>query len=270
MSITTKVVTITPAYARELLGRNTQNRKISRTNYKTLVRAMVRDEWKLNGEAIKVDENGFILDGQHRLYACIEADKAFETLIVEGLPSDTQDTMDTGKSRSVADVLEIRGEKNTHLLAALIRRVYIYENHGLRQALNTGYDTTNHEVLAYYETNKWIESLTPDARRLATYAKIPASLGGLLVYVLSKIDADDAAFFIEKLITGENLAANHPIYVLRRTLHQLHEDRKGTKGQPYLAAISVKAWNKFRDGETISILRWTPGGANPEEFPTPH
>lgn len=34
------------------------------------------------------------------------------------------------------------------------------------------------------------------------------------------------------------------------------------------AAIGIKAWNAFREGRTITLLRWSSGGKVPEAFPT--
>jgi hypothetical protein len=33
--------------------------------------------------------------------------------------------------------------------------------------------------------------------------------------------------------------------------------------------VFIKAWNAYRSGETIELLRWSPGGAKPERFPEP-
>lgn len=266
---TARVTTITPAIAKELLARNKRNRKVSDRNYQVVLRSIIRNEWKLNGEAIKIDRNGYVLDGQHRLHAIVESETPIETFIIEGLDPDTQDTMDTGKSRTVADVLQIRGEKNTHTLASIIRRIYIYEAHGIKAATSASYPTTNREVLAFYEQNPWIESLVHEARRVGLYAKMPSSLAGLLIHAFTKVDAADAAFFFDKLVTGENLDSLSPIYALRRALQTIHDNPRGTKGQAYLAAISIKAFNKFRAGESVGTLKFTPGGANPEKFPIP-
>jgi hypothetical protein len=40
----------------------------------------------------------------------------------------TFDVLDTGKRRNAADVLAIEGEKNSTMLAAMVRTVWLYEN----------------------------------------------------------------------------------------------------------------------------------------------
>lgn len=265
---TARVVLLTPELAAHLLDRNPRNRKVSNRNYSIVRRAIQNGEWRLNGEAIKIDKNGLMSDGQHRCLAVVDTGIPIRTFLVEGLESDTQDTMDTGKSRGIADILAIRGEKNAAALAAAIRRVYLFESHGLRAATMSSYPTTNHECLAYYAEHPELADLIIPSKRVATAAKVPASLVSLLMHVFAQVNAEDADYFFDHLATGEDLTHGHPIQVLRESLRKLY-DSKGTTNQTYLCALVVKAWNKFRAGETVGTLKFTPGGSSPERFPEP-
>ena len=62
-----KIIEITPEMAQRYLERNTHNRRLSERSVRELVTAIKNDEWQVNGEAIKVDEEGNLIDGQHRL-----------------------------------------------------------------------------------------------------------------------------------------------------------------------------------------------------------
>ena len=98
---------ITPAAAREYLAANRSNRPISRGIVADYVRAMQAGEWLLNGEAIKFDTEGRLVDGQHRLAAIERACKPIDFVVIRGLDPEVFKTLDTGKKRSVADVLSI-------------------------------------------------------------------------------------------------------------------------------------------------------------------
>lgn len=267
-SPTARVVDINPSLASEMLDKNVKNRKVSNRNFGTLVRAMTNGEWELNGEAIKVDSNGFVLDGQHRLHAILESGVTIRTFLIEGLPSSTQDTMDTGKSRGLADVLAIRGETNATVIAAVTRRIFLYRRYGLRSATMASFPTTVKETLRFLDSNEWIKDLATPSSRIGRTAKLPGALTGLLMVAFGEIDQTDADDFFEKLMTGAGLDAGSPILALRKQLAKLHED-KGATNQTYLAAIAVKAWNKYRAGESASLLKFSPGGANAEKFPEP-
>src|SRR5690625_1412976 len=113
-----ETVVITAEKATILLGSNTHNRSISKSNLRSIKNSLLRGEGKFNGEAIKIAADGTILDGQHRLLACKETGISFKTLLITGLPADIQHTMDSGKTRSHGDVLKLAGYTNSIKLAA--------------------------------------------------------------------------------------------------------------------------------------------------------
>lgn len=268
--IKTDVVTITPRLAKQLLHQNTGNRRVANTNLQKIKTAMARDEWVFNGEAIKISKSGKILDGQHRLIAAAETGTTFQTLIVYGLNDTTQDSMDTGKARTIADILTIRGYKNASSLAAITVAIIRSEQWGIRAATINGanaYTVTPPQAVDRIEQEP---SLTEIHRAVAPATKIglPARTGGLLFYKLSEINCDDAQDFFFKLTSGEGLNRGNPVLTLRNLLIALKAER-GQKDQTYIAALVIKAWNKYRNGQDLFTLRFVPGGAKPEPFPEP-
>jgi len=270
-TIKTEVVTITPEIARELLTQNTRNRKVSKANYGKVLEAMSAGEWELNGEAIKIARDGSILDGQHRLLVSAENDLSFQTLVVYGLPAETQDTMDTGKSRGASDVLAINGYKSAANLASIVTGIIRTEKYGLRASTYAGsssYQVTPKQVLARVEKEPSLVELVPKATAMRA-AGLSAKIAGILYYEFSKIDQTDADHFFEKLEFGEGLQRNNPILTLRESLIRDKTSVKGERKSSHMAAVTIKAWNKFRRGESASLIRYVPGGANPEKFPEP-
>lgn len=128
--IRTKTISVTPAFAAAVLTElNNSNRPMSLGVAKLYANEMLRGEWKCNGEPLifSIDSDGVehLISGQHRLKALLLADQAIDILsqqssadatwpfaqtswdsvVVYNVPHDTADTVDTGKSRSHADVL---------------------------------------------------------------------------------------------------------------------------------------------------------------------
>ena len=107
-----KPVRIDPEFARVLLEMNTNNRPKSIKLIREYAEDMVAGKWKLNGETIKITADGSkILDGQHRLEACILSGTPFDTYFVEVEDASSFDTIDIGRKRTGSDVFAIRGEK---------------------------------------------------------------------------------------------------------------------------------------------------------------
>ena len=113
MTLKTKVKIITPALAKELLERTQAagvlNRKASPRTVEIYANEMRSNRWKLNSESIKLDENGYILDGQHRLMACVQSGCPFQTVVNTGVARETFDTIDCGRVRTGTQVLQMSG-----------------------------------------------------------------------------------------------------------------------------------------------------------------
>lgn len=269
---TARLIDLTPALAEELLSKNPRNRKISKANYAVVKRAIENGEWAVNGEAIKVSENGYILDGQHRCAAVVETGVTIRTFIIEGLPDETQDTMDTGKSRSLGDILSIHGEANATSLAALIRKFLIADKYGFKATTantGTGYPVTNKEALAWLDANGWVRDYIHPGRAINNATGISSATASLLMRTFDEIDAEDSQYFWGRLVDGVRLGEGNPILVLRRQLKTLRDGTKGERNQRYVMALVIKAWNAYREGREIGLLKFRVGGAKPENFPEP-
>ena len=267
---TARLIDLTPALAEEFLGKNPRNRKFSGANYSTVKRAIELGEWAVNGEAIKVSKNGYILDGQHRCRAVAETSITIRTFIIEGLEDETQDTMDTGKTRSLGDILAIHGEPSATSLAAVVRKTIIAERWGLRAATtggHSGYPLTNRECAEWLAANGWVRDYVQPGRRIGGSTPISGTLAAVMIRMFDDIDAEDSRHFWSRLDTGLELTETDPIYILRRTFRNLNDDSKSGWNQRYIAAITIKAWNAYRAGEEIGLLRFRTGGAKPEAFP---
>lgn len=262
-----ELVTVTPDMAREWLGYNTHNRKLRERVVNAYAADMRNGDWHWNGEGIKFATDGVLLDGQHRLAAVIVAEATVPMLVIRGLPNETQETMDGGAKRKFSDVLQLRGEPQYTRLAAIVRLVYLWES-GIRRTAGAGIAPTNAQLFHTLEKYPHLRELASAADHVGRGCGLPPSIVGLCWWMFSQLDTEDADFFFNRLGDGQNLTKGNPIYELRRTVESTRSVR-GERSQTYLTAITIKAWNAFRLGEKVSILRYRPGGANPERFPEP-
>lgn len=272
MPITTEITTITPEIAEAMLEGNEDNRRFSRGNLAKLSLALRRGEWALNGEAIKVSETGSVLDGQHRLLASVNTGMPFDTVLITGLPAATRDTMDQGKSRTVADVLALNGYWNVNELAAIVSGIIQAEERGIFSAVS---GKLSGSVTAQQVVGKLTRepSLVDVMRSVGTMKKfLTVRVAGILRYSFDQIDIDDSEDFFTKLRTGEGLRSGDPLLALRVSLLAMHDHRgyRGHRDPIRMSGVTIKAWNAYRDGATIERLSYRPGGVNPEPFPEPH
>ena len=125
-----EIMTITPELAQEWLDRGGTNRKTTRRRIEAMTAAIQRGEWQLTGEAIKLDHQGRVRDGQNRLHAIVEAGIPVRSVVARGVNEDAFDVMDTGRSRNAADVLHIHGYPSQNALAAAARGLMFIERYG--------------------------------------------------------------------------------------------------------------------------------------------
>ena len=251
---------VTPEMAKDWLGKNTFNRNKSEIHVAHLAEAMYLDEWRLNGEAIIFDSKGRLQNGQHRLWACIEAATSFTTVVIRGADSDAIFTIDVGRKRSLADALQLRGEKDVATLGNLLVWTWRWENGLMDQGGRSR--PTNVSMLKLLDERPEIRDAITVGWRFRKALRAPSGLMCALWYQFGLIDQDDADFFLEQCVTGEDLSDGDPAFAWRRWMNARYLERLKPP-QQVVAAITVKAWNGFRNHTTIGALRW----AGNESFP---
>jgi hypothetical protein len=122
-----EIKVITPDEAKEMLERNPNNRMVRKGNLGSIVASMKGGTWQLNGETIKIAPDGRVLDGQHRLMACVISDTPFQSWIILDVPSECVSTMDKGAARTAADFHAFHGERNSRQLASAINIICAFE-----------------------------------------------------------------------------------------------------------------------------------------------
>ncbi len=264
-----RVQQITPERARQLLETNTNNRNISEPLVMRYAHAMTAGHWHLNGETIKLDTHGNLLDGQHRLAAIQRANITVPMLVAEGMSPETFTTIDQGRPRSFADVFSIKGNANASTLVSVLKLVALYEHFDRTLWRMFETDASPYALLAVRSLS--ITDLEITAQRHPTIVAIvqqmasrrrirtlmPASLAAFLFWVFSEVDSDTAALLFDSMENGANLRENDPIYVLRERLLAMGSDRRmrPLRTYRYITGVTVKTWNQIRTGHHSGHLR---------------
>jgi hypothetical protein len=173
-----RVQTITPARAAQWLEANTTNRPLSRPVVRSFAEAMRRGEWLVTHQGIAFDVNGVLVDGQHRLAAIIEADLPVELTVFSEVAEGTFDVLDIGKRRTAADVLAIEGEKNSTMLAAMVRTVWLYHNRPDLTWTGGAAAVSNHQIVQKLEDNPKLRVFVGLGEQIATASGMIKSAAG--------------------------------------------------------------------------------------------
>lgn len=255
--------TVTPKKAMEWLKRNVNNRPLSTSWSQRLADEMKAGRFRLNGEAIKFNCNGDLIDGQHRLNACVIAGVPFDSYVVVGLEHDAFDTIDQGKKRTVSDILARRGEANYKSLAAVARNVWALENGFDECHKDTFGPAKLDEVLQRHPTIRETAAASV-TRRAKAKNIIDPGIAGALIYLTRQSDRARSDLFWDRVYGGEGLTKRMPEYLLRQ---RLIENLAAVAKLPrhVVVALCIKAWNLAKAGKECGTLKWDAGR---EDFPT--
>lgn len=260
----------------KLLDTLKPNRKVSGAHVNALGRSMTDGNWRTDDTTpIRIDDNGALIDGQHRLWAIIETGMRFDFLVVRGVGSETMQIIDTGRQRKLVDYLRMNNEAEPVSLAGAIGlyttwlRSQVLTRSGGRGTTKYQVQHTIPEWLATLDKHPKLRESVTEGRSIARFIKGGGGRWSAIHYILNQIDRDDTQFFLDKLKTGADLHENDPIFALRtRLLRDAHTVTKKLDILDYTALV-FKTWNAFRQGKTITVLGWRPGGAHPERYPMP-
>lgn len=295
---------VTPEMAAAWLDLNEHNRSLRSDMANGWAVDMNAGDWKTNGESIKFTKSGLMFDGQHRLKGIELSSRTTNILVVWGLDEDVMSTVDIGLKRSFADVLKLRGEKNTTQLAGVTRRIFLWRRkvdkarsmkgigieimedaakaqdgepsnlHFIRRPGNAGYlmrggiRPTTTQLLDLLDSSEYKAIIA--ATHMGMYARrtlhISAAVFGLCYWLFARLDEDDAKAFFAQVVDGESIVKGDPAFALRRAIGLM----RGTyTREEVLTAMIIKAWNYWQEGIPMDVCSWKAGGRNPEAFPIP-
>jgi len=86
---TSEVETITPETARRYLDASTGNRPLRASKIESLSERLRSGAWIIGDQAITFDVNGRLINGHHRLTACVATGVPFKTFVTRGLPPES-------------------------------------------------------------------------------------------------------------------------------------------------------------------------------------
>lgn len=245
------VVAVTPETAGRWLERNAKNRKLSERDIAKYARDMAAGNWTITGESVKFDQDGKLLDGQHRLRAVIRSGVTVRLIVMRGIPTDAQKVMDTGRARTASDALSMGGASNTTMLAATAKLAL-----GVQAgATDPGkFDVSHAEIETFVNEHPSLATAVEFARQVSRRTDCPASVVAYTWFVLSRIDADDATDFWMSAADKVGLRDGDPVIALTNRFAEGRRNRERLSKRIYLSLI-YRAWNARRAGKTMRFIR---------------
>lgn len=267
--------------AHDWLETTLRNRTVPPRAVADLAGRMLRGtEWMVNGDTIRFDRDGHLLDGRRRLSSLVRASEvrpgfALPFIVVRGLPPEAQDTMDIGSKRTTGQILQMHGFTDSNNVAATAQLIWGYLNHVLNKARAAERRGTPQQLVELVEKFRaGIDHAILRAGMLRQAVPVRKSTAAAAFWIMSlpapdeseegnRKRAEEVADFWVRLVTGEQLVIGHPIHTLRKRLIREALQPRKAETRDILAAF-IKAWNAYREDREIHLLAWK----DTEPFPT--
>lgn len=258
-----EVMTVTPAQAELWLAKNVGNRNMRKSAAGRYGRDMEAGAWRENGSAIVFADDGTLIDGQHRLEGCARTGTPFVSLVIRNVTRDTQNTLDDGAKRTLADRFTFIGHTHAAAGAAIARRILLWE--AGYQTNTGGYQPSTREAIDLIEKDTTVQTAIECAVAMRGSKLLPPSIIGLAWWLFWDIDPDGCQTFWDGLHIGAGLDEDSPVLVLRNQIIK-KAGEPGRIPETVMLAWVIKAWNDFRD-ERVRIRPYNLRAG--EKFPEP-
>jgi hypothetical protein len=249
-------VTIWPAQAKAILVAM-PNQRTFYPNHAAWFAEMIRSgDFELTHQGIAFDKAGLLLDGQHRLSACIDADTAITVQATFNLDRKLFEAMDRGRKRSFADDLVCgsiaKNGVQAGILATAARFLYQYDRgNDLAVAPNRAAFRAQQirESLARHPfIQDAVSFVAANHNRWKGLGPGPASALYSLIHEASPVKAET---FIDQVLKGDDPNSCRPAYMFREYLKELGTAH-GRKRQAKAIIAFIRCWNAYVEGRDIT------------------
>jgi hypothetical protein len=250
----TEIETITPDRAGALLQTSSGNRSLRSRHVAKLARDIALNQWKLTGDAIRIDRSGSLCDGHHRLTAIIKADAPITTMVIYDFPRELVAHLDNQvATRSGADALHFAGDERPY---AKERAATIQLLEGFKAgSVGFGGLLSNAEMLARLkDAPPQFNDVVSDAA-LARSVLPVSQLAAVVIAGTRRPEYEDYAdSFLHGVATGAMLAPKSPIHALREWAFREKQSARRASRIERINAI-IHAWNAHATDKPICTIK---------------
>lgn len=252
-------VLVTPRMAENWLARSNNIRNLMQPTVMLYTESMAKGQWDFNGESIKFNQKGELIDGQHRCAASVKSGKSFLSTVVYGVIS--ADNVDGGKLRKANQIIHAENiSSNSITMSAMISLLHAYADEGSKGFVTVGHGRhplTMADRLDFARDNQAELNASIDATVKVRNLFNQPSLHSALHYLFAKTAGEAMANdFYERLINGTGLTIDNPIYHLREKLMKIKTMKSKERELNRYAGLIIKGWNFYITGTRVLRLSY--------------
>ncbi len=256
--ITTQVEQISPTLAFAYLKTNKNNRNVREMVVDAYAREMLAGNWVLQHQGIAFNENGDLVDGQHRLRAIIKSGCTVVMTVTRGLPVNCVTGIDVGAKRHFQDVLQMQYAdtvekelRNTRVVSAVRNLI----KHNVNSKINMTPTEVRAVFFEFHDVFSVIDKIT-NGNRVGLSGEVTGAIASALIAgeSVENIQAYSRVFKNADVSDCENLNVAAAIN-WRRQIDDAKNERKTISRVSLFYGTENSVWNFCHntDVKTIKI-----------------
>lgn len=247
---------ITPEIAEEILenaaAKGYKNRKLRKGVVDVYANDMKNGDWQeTNPQPIVIDDNGVLVDGQHRLSAVVQSGVTLAMFVTRNVPHIAVPTMDIGIQRSVSDAIQFNGMDAPKDVAAVVKHRLTLKGRSMQT-----HDSARNLRISKPEMYKEASDNAEEYKLTAEYAKqvynasgkslLIGEVGGIFLYLTKDLGWDEETVkkFFDKLVSAPR--GGRAFNPFKKTMSELGKKKNGKKSDR--VKVFIKAWNAMVRG----------------------
>lgn len=248
---------ITPAQAKVMLAHNhPRNRVIRKQTVQDYKDQMIEGLWHpSSGESVKFaakkagQSTGFLVDGQHRLYALIASNKPCWLMIMEGIPECSFTAIDDGLNRDLSAALTIAGVQIKGSIQRMARALeFLYTVHksiknnvsleSLRGRIPKTVTLNFHSKLKGFNESADHFNNSFKYTSMQLNFNVPTAMTAYYIFEGQSDQIDEALFTVCKSLESglpfDGLMEDSPSYYLMKRIRLIREKKSVIRASIYL------------------------------------
>lgn len=252
---------ITPAKANEILfERNADNYRNLKGNAARLYgKEMKEGRWMFNGDTIRFDWNGNLIDGQHRLEAIKNTGIPQEFIIVKGLNPECAQTIDIGYKKSVEDYLNWYLKKQEKMYTkgatAVVKLAMTLHRKNKQIGHSSAYSCISNTMIVdrYLEDSIHFNEAVSFGKEISSLSKKvlkPSYVGGIYYYLVYDLGIDEGIVreFFNKFASYNTLERTP----FTRAYEILADTKKLGRSGVDIMNVYINCWNSRSNSKNLN------------------
>lgn len=252
-------VNVTPDMARRWLLRNSANRNLRAAKINQYARDMEAGRWTLSNDDICFAPDGTLLNGQHRLNAVIKSGRTVLMGIKRNVPPAARQNMDSGASRTPADVLRFAGEAHASLLGSALKQAILIETGRIYQDTNT-HAVSRGEQVEFLAAHPELRGSVALVGRIKQNIDAPPTALAIAHWLITLTNGSDLAdLYINQLAKRVGEPEGSAVHAVDSRLREVRRNRNSYSTR-YFVYLLIKGWNYYAAGKAVTKLQMAPKG----------